>query len=577
MIIKVTKLELSLLDSRRRFQAFIIAVLMLIGGVLESLSVSIVLPLVTTVLDGENWNNTWYGSGLSRLFSINNQRQYIELLLFLLMGMFIFKNIFFLMEYYIQYTFITRNRCRIQSYVMKRYLNFPYVFYLNSSTGEIIRNITGDTNQAFALLTSLLHFYTELFVSATITLTMIIINPLISTVIGGLLLGELLVINRVIKPIMSRLGDMQRKENAILNKWLLQAVNGIKSIKVFHNEKYFYSNFSQHAFIQAEVERKNLTISSIPRLFIETFTVSSALLGVLFIVYNGGDLKSIVPILSAFLIAATRLLPSFNRMVSCLSQISYFQGGLKNVVDKLADEQQVEINDYVQLGSIKSISQVELREISFSYPQSSKKILDKVSLTIDRGKFVGIIGESGSGKTTLVDIILGLLKPCSGDVYVDGIRIEDDMPGWLRHIAYIPQQIFLLDSDIRENVAFGIEDKEIDDDRVWDAISEAQLLDFVREQPDSIYTQVGEGGIRLSGGQRQRIGIARALYNDPDFLFFDEATSALDEETEMAVMESINYIKGKKTIIIITHRLKTLSGCDIIYRIADGNISLEKK
>ena len=219
---------------------------------------------------------------------------------------------------------------------------------------------------------------------------------------------------------------------------------------------------------------------------------------------------------------------------------------------------------------------ITLKDITYSYPNSDRLIFDHADMEIPIGKAVGIVGTTGAGKSTVVDVLLGLLKMQSGTVYADDKDINSDYYGWLKNVGYIPQMIFMLDDTIRRNVAFGIPDEEIDEKRVWEALKEAQLDEFIKTLPEELETSIGERGIRLSGGQRQRIGIARALYNDPDVLIMDEATSALDNDTEAAIIESVNRLHGKKTLVIIAHRLQTIENCDMIYRVKDGKIERER-
>lgn len=296
----------------------------------------------------------------------------------------------------------------------------------------------------------------------------------------------------------------------------------------------------------------------------------------------GREIETLVPTLGAFAMAAVKLMPSANRIVGAISSISYSMPAVDKLIEHLDALAEFEKNgityDSAKKADVDLVidERVELRNITYHYPNTEKNVLEDASMVIPVGKSVGIVGTSGAGKTTAVDIMLGLLRPQVGNVLVDDVDVMNDYQGWMSHIGYIPQMIFMLDSSIRANVAFGVKPEEIDDEQVWHCLEEAQLAEFVRGLPEGLDTMIGERGVRISGGQRQRVGIARALYENPDLLLFDEATSALDNETEAAIMESINSLHGKKTMVIIAHRLQTIEGCDIVYRVKDGKIERER-
>lgn len=578
-MIRATKKVLSLLDNNQKTKLFIIMIMMFIGAVLDSLGVSLILPLVDSIMDNEGWNTTWYSKFLCSFLGIRNQTSYIKVLLVLLIFIFIAKNVYLLFEYYVQYSYTARIRHRIQKQLMKQYMHKPYVFYLGSSSGEIIRIIVNDTAMASSLLVSLLQFYMELVVGIALAITIFAINPLIASVLSVTLLLELFLIAHIMKPMIKRVSVRFLHGRSSVNKWILQAMQGIKSIKVSHTEKFFEEKYNKYALKVVEAERKNQTYSKIPQLFIESVTVAVMLGVILILLMNGTKLTNILPALSAFAIAAMRLLPSINKITTGINTVVYNEPALDNVIKNLnAAVDLVNLNKTIcgkavpnQMVSFEH--KIWLKDICFSYPDSDIKILENANMEILSGQSVGIIGTSGAGKTTAVDIILGLLKPQEGQVLVDDVNIESNMESWLSHLAYIPQQIFLMDDTIRANVAFGLDDTKVDEGKVWNALREAQLEQFVKTLPNGIETTIGEAGIRLSGGQRQRIGIARALYHEPDILFFDEATSALDGETEAAIMESINHLKGKKTLVIIAHRLTTIEHCDVVYKVENGHIA----
>lgn len=581
-MVRVTKKIFKIFTKKQKIVAVFIIFLMLVGGIMESLSVSLILPLITAVTDETGWREKWYANFICGFFAIEDYRRYIEMLILMLILIFIVKNIFLLFEYYIQYAFISKSRYRLQHNLIHTYIRKPYIFFTSANSGEIIRIVTSDTSQAFQLLSSIFSFYTEMIVGGMVGITVFVMNPPIAIGLIVILLLELFLIARIIKPVMKKLGLRQRTESAITNKWLLQAINGIKSIKVTHTEDFFESNYCIHAKGYVETDRKYLTISNLPRLIIEAFTVAGVLFMMFLMVIGGVDLKSIVPQLSAFVVAAVRLLPSINRISSAINQTPFLEGGLDNVLKIIneSDNDSLDGNDHKMLNrncsELSFQNEIVFSEITFSYAGNKTKIFDRASFSIKLGQSVGIIGSSGAGKTTAIDIMLGLLRPDSGSILVDGDDIKNNMTSWLSRLAYIPQSIFLMDDTIRSNVAFGYESSEVSDEDIWKALKDAHLEEFVRSLPDGLDTKVGERGMRLSGGQQQRIGIARALYNNPDILFFDEATSALDNETEVEIMESIENLKGQKTMVIIAHRLSTIENCDVVYKVEHGKIVKER-
>ena len=316
-----------------------------------------------------------------------------------------------------------------------------------------------------------------------------------------------------------------------------------------------------------------MILNRVPRVLIESFSVSAMLLSIAFLVLTGNDVNQILPALSAFAMAAVRLMPSAHRMVTYMNELAYYEPALDRLVgyfESLGSEAFEKVLPTGERNQIMLKKEIMLSGISYHYPGMERNVLEDVEMRIPVGRSVGIMGVSGAGKTTAVDILLGLLIPQEGCVLVDGRDMREFYDGWLSCIGYIPQMIFMLDDTIRRNIAFGVIEEEIDDARVWEVLEEAQLAQFVRGLPDGLDTEIGERGIRLSGGQRQRIGVARALYTDPELLVFDEATSALDRGTEMAMLESIKCLHGKKTMVIIAHRSETIGMCDIVYRVGGG-------
>ncbi|SDH61214.1 ABC-type bacteriocin/lantibiotic exporter, contains an N-terminal double-glycine peptidase domain [Pseudobutyrivibrio sp. 49] len=575
-MLRVTKKLLYILNKKQKVEMVGLLILMLIGGAVESLSVSLVFPLVSAVTESKNWDSNRFAKVITSVFNVENKIQYISILLVLLIFIFLFKNIYLLFEYYVQFSFIAKSHLEMQKKLFHKFLMKPYLYYLSSSTAEILRIVQVDTSHTFTLLTMILTFYTEAIVGAILLITIFVISPQITGILLVFLLIEVLIIAKIVKPRMKRMGDRQRSESSIANKWFLQAINGIKSVKVEHKESFFEGNYNDHLKGVINADKKYQIISNIPRLLIEAVTVSGVLLYMLIAVKLGVEIEGLIPQLSAFVLASMRLLPSANRISAMINQVPFSEGGLDNVINTLTSEAvNSDSDEQASTTDCKKILSIELDNISFKYPNNDNLLLEKASLKIGEGESIGIVGSSGAGKTTTIDIILGLLAPLEGKVLINDIQLEDCYYSWLKRISYIPQQIFLLDGTIRDNVAFGLNPSEIDDSQVNRALKEAQLEDFVNTLPKGIYTEIGEAGVRLSGGQRQRLGIARALYTNPDVIFLDEATSALDNETEAAIMESIDSLKGEKIMIIIAHRLTTISNCDTIYRVVDKKIVKE--
>ena len=588
-VIRIVKKFYSILSAQQRHRIFVLAILMVIGGFLEMLSVSLVLPFMEVVMSPEETMQKPYVRILCDLFDINSDRTFIVALAFLLALLFLLKNAYLLLEYNIQCRFVYQNELYFQSSLLSAFLHRSYEYYLGANSGEIIRIVSEDTPVAFYMFVTMLQFFSELFVSVALIGTVFIVSPAITIWIAIILITLLAIITCFIKPALRNASLSFQTSVSEMNKWLLQSIHGIKEIKVVKRESYFQRSFDKYGEQKTIADRRRDFYGVIPRFLIEAFSMSTMFIVVGIMIYKGKEIESLIPMLTAIVMAALRLLPSVNRMSACLSNISYSEPMLDNLIENLCflrkDEggyaiKKLQLKNSDQISSSSQINgineKLEICGITYKYPQGDVNVLTEASFEVLSGESVGIIGASGAGKTTAVDIILGLLQPQSGRILVDGKDISDDMKGWLSQIGYIPQMIFMLDDTIRANVAFGKETIEINDEEVWQAIDESSLGEFVRSLPNGLDTRIGERGVRLSGGQRQRIGIARALYLHPSLLILDEATSALDSETEKDIIDSINHLHGKKTMIIIAHRLTTIEACDHVFKVENGKITLER-
>jgi ABC-type multidrug transport system fused ATPase/permease subunit len=485
----------------------------------------------------------------------------------------------------VELRFVYTNQFATSRRMMINFMQRPYEDYLGADTAVIQRSITSDVNNMYGLILSVLQLFSEYIVFACLIVVLLYMDAGMVVWIAALLIVVLVVIKYVLKPVMRKAGEDNQDYYSGLFKWIEQSVIGIKEIKIANREPYFINEYAKcgEGYVNA-VQKYNL-FNATPRLLIETLCVAGLVIYMMIRMLSGAPVTELLSQITAFGVAAMRLLPSANRINNYQTAISYFEPFFMGVTDDLQTEIHDESVDYdadtylavEQVEKLPVKDAIELKNIVYHYPDSDMYVFDHATMKIPVGKSVGIVGTSGAGKTTIVNIMLGLLDIEEGQILADGVDVRSNYRRWLKNIGYIPQTIFMLDTSIRKNVAFGIPDEEINDDKVWAALKEAQLDEYVRTLPDGLDTGIGERGIRLSGGQRQRIGIARALFEDPEVLVLDEATSALDNETETAIMDSINRLHGRKTLIIIAHRLQTIEKCDMVYRVEEGKVSVERQ
>lgn len=562
-----------ILDKKQKRHLAMLSVLILIGGILEAIGVTAILPAAIAIIQPDNELVVKIGG----LFGIEDSTKITVLILIALMLVFILKNLYMVFLQNIQNRFIANNRNRMISRVLREFLNRPYEFYLDADIPTVFRITDSDIPQVFSLLLDLIQMSTEIVVAICLGIVSMIVSFEITCFMIVILAVMTLIITKVLEPNLSKYGEKNLKVQTRIAKWRIEAIYGIKDVKVLHRESFFADNYEETGKIGAVISRKYAVLNSLPRLMMETVFIVCILAYLAVDISRGADVTALIPQLSALAVAASRLLPSVSRINTYMANVAYEKPCLDFVYENLdmnkvalANSKTNKTAEDADPLSLKK--EIRLEGIEYAYPNTDKDIFSGAEMLIPKGKSVGIIGTSGAGKSTIVDILLGLLSARKGTITCDGRDIFENYPSWLSMIGYIPQTIYLVDEPIRNNIAFGIADEEIDDERIWTVLEEAQLKDFVKSLPNGLDTTIGDRGVRLSGGQRQRIGIARALYHDPEILVFDEATSALDNETERVLMEAINGFYGRKTMVIIAHRLNTIEQCDIIYKVEDGKI-----
>lgn len=579
---KIFKKLACILNKKEQKRIVGLGVLVLIGGLLEMLGVSMIIPLAQAVMDTERMQQNKYVKWVCDLLHIEDMNVFTILLLIAVILVFVIKNGYLLFLAYIQAKFVNSNQHKAGSYMLEEYLNRPYEFYLNADIPTIFRILDGDIPKVFQLLFSLIRMVTELVVAVCLFVLLMILDPMMTLLLLALFLVMTVIVVKVLKPVLNKIGEENQEVQSVAGRWRTKAVYGIKDVKVLGRESFFASFYEKHTKRGMELTVKYSVLNNMPRTIIETVCIAGVLGYLAICIAMGGDVKEQLTSIVAFAVAAFRLMPSMNRINTYMTDIAFFEPSLNYVYDHVDFTKYKENGKYVSTPPenpepVKVDADIVLKDISYTYPNTDKKILDHANMVIPYGKSIGVVGPSGAGKSTVIDIFLGLLQAQEGSICCGKRNVMDNYPSWLGNIGYIPQAIYLSDDSIRDNIAFGVEKDKIDDARVWEVLEEAQMKKFVEALPEGLDTSTGDRGVRISGGERQRLGIARALYHDPDILVFDEATSALDNATEEAVMEAINSFHGRKTMVIIAHRLNTIEKCDVIYRVENGKIMEQKK
>lgn len=564
-----------ILDKQQKRGIVLLLIAIIIGTMLELLGVTAIMPFIDVVMNPESIHRKWYLNYSYQLFGFRSEVSFMIFLAVALALIYIVKNVYLCIMYNLQYHFTFSNQRKIAYRMLECYMHQPYSFHLSHNSAELIRNVSNDTSMMFQGILAILQLITEVFVCITLGIYLFIQDKSITIGVVAILGTFLIVFARKFKRYLSWIGGEDRKYNAGITKWLLQSFGGIKETKIMDREDFFLDKFDYNYKNYASCERTFRFLQVVPRPVMEAVCISALMAVVAFKLFRGTDSSYFITTLSVFAVAAFRLLPSINRIASHMGVIMFNMPAISAVYNDLKQIDELEMSKCLKESEVNPLTlreKIEIRNMSFRYPGSEEFVLRNADLTIYKNQSVAFIGPSGAGKTTLADIILGALEPVEGGIYIDGSDIQKHMQEWHQNLGYIPQTIYLMDDTIRNNIAFGIASEKIDDDKIWRALEQAQLKDFIQNLENQLDTEIGEGGIRLSGGQRQRIGIARALYNDPEILVLDEATSALDNETESAVMEAIDRLLGNKTLIIIAHRMSTIKNCEAVYEIRNEEV-----
>lgn len=561
-----------ILNQNQKKRMFILFFMLLVGMIFEVLGIGLLLPIITSIINPEKIMGYSIIKDLVLFLNIKSEVEFVKYSLLFLILVYLIKSIYLLFLSYFQNNFISKLTADTSDLLFENYLNKSYIYHLNRNSSELIKNFQVEITGFGNYLVSYLQLLTESVLALSVIFTLLYIEFTATILVMFFFFILSYLFHQFAKNKSERWGSLRALNDSEISKVIIEGLSGIKEILILGRKSFFKRKLIQLNEIKADLSVKTMTIRQVPRFYLELLSIISLVVFIYFLLINDKNLDSILITLGVFVGATFRLLPSINRILSSLQNIKYYKSSLDIISFELEGVHK-NLNNHVNLeGEIDFKKSLELKHISFSY-NDNKPILEKIDFKINKGELVGIIGESGAGKTTLINIIVGLLTQNSGKIFLDGNELDEvNLNLWRSKIGYVPQDVYLIDDTIENNIAFGVEQNKINTENIDRAIEKSQLRTFIDQLPKGKNTIVGERGVQISGGQRQRIGIARALYNNAELLLLDEATSALDVETEANFMEAVSELKGNKTVLIITHRVSSLENCNKIFKIEKGEL-----
>jgi ATP-binding cassette, subfamily B, bacterial PglK len=570
MLKQLTKLNF-LITKKQRKVLVILTVLLLIGMFFEVLGLGILVPVISLILDSEFIQKYPEAERVMAFLGGISQREFTFLFLALVVLIYIVKTLFLVTLTYHQNRFLSNLMAYFSKSLFQKYMSQPYGHHIKRNNASLLKNIQVEVNYVNAFCTGLIHFFVEVSLLFAVATTIVFIEP-IGAISMGLFLGILsFVFFHFTKNKLQQWGDNRQQLDKTISKLSLEGLSGIKDLKVLGRTSYFLKSFNQNNDIRARIISNRLTLSQLPRFYLEFVMVLGLVAFIFLMILLQKDTSEIITILGVFVAATFRMIPSINKIIGALQNLKFFNASLDVLYDEMKTSDSATLNNE-RIEVVKFSDKIRVKNLSFSYGKEMPMVIEDLDFSFKKGETIGFKGVSGSGKSTLIDIIIGLYTPTNGVIEVDGFDIQKNLRGWQNNIGYVSQDIFLTNDTLARNVAFGVLDKDINLDSVNNTLRMVQLSEFVKDLKEGVNTTVGERGVQLSGGQRQRIGIARALYHNPEILVLDEATASLDMQTETEVMKAIDALKGQKTILIIAHRLTTLEGCDMVYEIKKGKL-----
>ena len=559
-----------LITKRQRKGLVILTLLLFVGMILEVFGLGILIPALSILLDPEMIETNSKASFVRSFFLGYSNQNFLFIILGSIVAVYFLKSLFLIFLTHKQNRFLSNISAYISNKLFYSYMSQPYSFHLNKNASELIKNIQIEIYYFYTFLLSLMTLFIEGGFVVSILATLIYLEPIGAISIGvfyGLL--SIIFLYSTKKKIITW-GNLRESLDDQVSKIALEGLGGIKDLLILGKRSFFIEEYSNKNYVKARINANQGTVSQIPKFYLELISIIGLVSFIIILLIQGKDSTGLITILGVFVAATFRMIPSLNRIIAATQSMKYYRPSVDIIYKEIKDNIGLLVDD-IKLKEFDFKNDIEFLSVDFNFTKGLD-ILKGINLKIKKGQTIGIIGESGSGKSTLVDLLIGLHKPTSGEIIIDGINGFQMSQSWRKKIGYVSQTIYLTDDTIKKNIALGLPENNIDDTRVIELLKQVQLEKFINNLELGMNTKVGERGVQLSGGQRQRIGIARALYNSPEILILDEATSALDDKTEKEIIKTINDLKGDKTIIMIAHRISTLKNCEKIYEIENKKL-----
>ncbi len=562
-----------ILSKKQLNLVYLFVFLSLITMMLELIGLGLIIPFIKSLMsDGADLTISSYLNKFNLFPETKNEL--ILIFIIFISIIYTIKTLYLTFFSYAQTKLLADLRVNLSDKIYNIYLNKPYEFHLNHNSSKLIRNID-EVSLVVALIQFIITASTEFIIFLGIASFVIWYEPL-GAVIIILFFGFFgFLFFNTIKQRVKKWGEMRQAHSGLRLKFLNEGFRLIKYAKILQKTKELIQIYTNNNKILNLCEIKQNFTDSLPRLWLEWLIVIAFTLVIFVMIYIGRDIQYILPLIGLFVAAAFRIMPSLTRIMNCIQKIIYNRPALDTIYFEFEKNEINPVLKKINLPPLSFNDKISLKDIKFKYNHSNQYILKNLNLEINQGDTIGIVGESGKGKTTLINIILGLLKPTEGKITVDKENIFENLENWQKKIGYVSQDIFLTDDTIKKNIAFGLNDDVIDKQKIQFSIKNSKLEEFIKNLDNGLSTKIGEFGDRISGGQRQRIAIARAFYNNPEVLILDEFTNSLDNTTEEKIINELSSFKGKRTLIIIAHRLSTLKNCDHIYKLDNGSIKKE--